>query len=237
MDGKMQDGRAMLIRDMLSGDRPREKAIKYGIKSLSDTELMAIIFSTGVQGKSVVQLSNEILADSGGHLSKVARLTVNEFLKRYKGIGPAKAVSLLAALELGARAGADAATVNDPQVLTSADAAAIMRPQLARLSQEEFWAMYLTSSARIIKCVNISRGGVATTAVDIRMILKHGIDNLASSMIVFHNHPSGNLVPSVQDDALTRKIKEGSAFLDIHLVDHIIITDGGYYSYNVNGRL
>lgn len=228
--------RAFLIRDMARDERPREKALRYGVKSLSTAELMAIIFSTGLRGKSVIQLSNEILSDAGGHLSKVARMSVAEMLRRYKGVGQAKALALLAGLELGLRAGADARTVEDPVIRSSSDVYELMKPRLASLPHEEFWVMYLTQSSRVISQVNISRGGVAATAVDVKIILKNAIDSLASCIVLAHNHPSGTLSPSAQDDNLTRKIVEGAKIVDVRVLDHIIITDAGYYSYKDKGR-
>lgn len=229
--------RDRLIREMDSTERPREKAIKYGIKSLDDVELMAIIFSTGLKGKSVIELSREILADNNNHLSKVARLTVKEMLTRYKGIGPAKAITLLAALELGSRSAADAARINSPTVNSSDVAYDLMRHHFERLDHEEFWVMLLSQSGKIIREVKIGQGGVSATAVDIKLILKAAIDNLASAMIVFHNHPSGNLKTSPQDDNLTKKIADAARMIDVRLNDHIIITDGGYHSYRDNGQL
>lgn len=227
----------MLIRDMTDEQRPRERAMKYGVKSLSTTELMAIIFGTGVSGKSVIQLSDEILADNDGHISKVARLTVKDLLQRYKGIGPAKAIALLAALEVGARAAADAALISDPQIRTSAQAADVMRPHFRGLTQEEFWIMLLNQAGRVIREINISRGGLTATAVDVKVIMRHALEHYATAMILFHNHPSGNLSPSPQDDHLTRHIVEAAKLFDIRVNDHIIITDGSYYSYNDNGHM
>ncbi len=229
--------RDRLIREMDRTERPREKAIKYGIKSLDDVELMAIIFSTGLKGKSVIELSREILADNNNHLSKVARLTVKEMLTRYKGIGPAKAITLLAALELGSRSAADAARINSPTVNSSDVAYDLMRHHFERLDHEEFWVMLLSQSGKIIREIKIGQGGVTATAVDIKLILKAAIDNLASAMIVFHNHPSGNLRTSPQDDNLTKKIADAARMIDVRLNDHIIITDGGYHSYRDNGQL
>lgn len=236
-DDKTPKVRGMLINDMPESERPREKAARGGIKTLTDAELMAIIFSTGVHGKSVIQLSQEILSDFNGHLSKVARLSVAELCRHYKGIGEAKAISLLAALELGARAGADAQTVSDPVIRSSGDAYAVMRPELERLAQEEFWILCLSQSGRVQRKVNISRGGVAATYVDVKVILKHAIDNLSTSLILFHNHPSGNLSPSAADDELTRRITEAARIMGIVVNDHIIVGDNGYYSYRDEGRL
>ncbi len=234
---EIRQHRDRLIKEMDRDERPREKAIKYGIKSLSDNELMAIIFSTGLKGKSVIEMSRDILSDNKGHLSKVARLSVAEMLKRYKGIGPAKALTLLAALELGARSAADAATIDDPVVNSSGVAYSIMKHHFERLDHEEFWVLLLSQSGKPIREIKIGQGGVAATAVDVKLIMKAAIEHLASAMIVFHNHPSGNLKPSAQDNALTIKIREAAKLIDTRLNDHIIITDASYYSYNDDGRL
>ena len=227
----------ILIRDMAAEERPREKLMRHGAKALTDAELMAIIFSTGVKGKSVVELSHEILADNKGHLSRVARLRVEDFLKRYKGIGQAKAITLLAALEIGTRAAADAIKTENPTVNSPDISYSLMRPHLDRLDHEEVWVMLLSQSGKSIREVCISSGGVTQTLADVRLIMKAAIDNLASSIILFHNHPSGNLTPSVQDDKLTEKVREAARFFDITLNDHIIITDTGYYSYRSEGRI
>lgn len=226
-----------MIRDMRCDDRPREKAAKFGIKSLTDGELMAILFSTGIKGKSVVQLSNEILADNDNHLSRIARLSLADFLKRYKGIGPAKAITLLAALEIGSRAAADAASMSSPVVASSETAVSIMRPHFNNLPHEEFWVMLLSHAGKVIREVLVGRGGVAATAVDVKIIMKNALDNYAAAMILFHNHPSGTLRPSTQDDALTQKVAAAARLFDIRVNDHIIVTDGGYYSYHDNAHI
>lgn len=229
--------RDRLIREMANDERPREKAERYGIKSLTDIELMAIIFSTGLKGKSVIELSRDILKDNGDHLSKVAKLSVKEMLKRYKGIGPAKAISMLAALELGTRSAADAARLDEPTITSSEIACRYMKHHFEHLGHEEFWVLLISQSGKPIREVKIGQGGITGTAVDVKLIMKAAIDNLASAMILFHNHPSGNLSPSSQDVALTNKIKEAAKFIDTRVNDHIIVTDGGYYSFNDDGRL
>lgn len=227
----------MLIRDMASDERPREKALRNGIKTLSDAELMAIIFSTGMKGKSVIQLSEEILRDNGHHLSEVARLSAKALANRYKGMGEAKAISLLAALELGARSAADAASISRPRITDSSTAVEIMRRHFANLPYEEFWVMLLNQGGRVIKEVRVSQGGVAATLVDPRIVLRHIIENYASAAILFHNHPSGTVNPSAEDDNLTKRLCLGAAAVGSRINDHIIITDTGYYSYNDQGRL
>lgn len=229
--------RQLLIKEMANEERPREKAIRSGIKSLTDPELMAIIFSTGLKGKSVIELSREILDDNAGHLSKVARLSVKEMLKRYKGIGPAKALTLLAALELGSRSAADAAKIDTPTISSSEAAYKLMHHHFDRLDHEEFWVLLLSQAGKPIEEIKIGQGGVTGTSVDTKLILRSAIEHLASAIILFHNHPSGTLRPSHQDDALTAKIKEGAKLIDTRVHDHIIVTDGGYYSYNDEGRL
>lgn len=231
------DNENKLMRDLAEDDRPREKAMKHGIDSLTDAELMAIIFSTGIKGKSVVQLCNEILESKGGHLSRVTKMTVKEMCDTYKGIGKVKAITLLAALHLGARAAKDALIAEEVKVLTSGIAYDLMRHHFERIQHEEFWILLMDRGAHVLREVRISQGGTAATTVDIKLILKSAIESLASSMILFHNHPSGTLVPSVEDDRLTRRIVEAAKMVDVRVNDHLIVTSHSYYSYNDHGRL
>lgn len=226
-----------LIKNMRPEDRPREKALRLGLKALSDAELMALLFSTGIKGKSVIEMSQDILDDNKGHLSTVASLSVSDFLKRYKGIGVAKAITLLAALELGARSSADAAAKEEPTVNSSEIAYRLMRHHLADLPHEEFWVMLLSQSGKVLREVKIGQGGLTGTVADVKLIIRAAVDHLASAMILFHNHPSGNLRPSPQDDALTKKISEAAKLIDTRVNDHIIVSANGYYSYNDEGRM
>lgn len=226
-----------LIADMPADTRPREKALRHGIKSLTDIELMAILFATGVRGLSVLDLSRKILNDAQGHLSDVARLTPAQFTKRYKGIGPAKAITLLAALELGARAASDAASKQVVCINNSDSAYKMMRHRVANLDHEEFWVLMLSRSLKIIHDARIGVGGLSATVVDIKILMRHVIDNRASAIMIFHNHPSGNLTPSTQDDTLTNKIKAAANLFDVTLLDHLIISDNGFYSYADHSRL
>ncbi len=225
------------IREMPADALPREKALARGIKSLTDAELMALLFGTGMRGKSVVELCDEILDDHSGHLSSIARMSAADMCRRYKGIGRAKAISLLAALEVGARAAADAAAADTPAITSSRAAADIMRPHMAGLPHEEFWILLLSSSLRVIRSVCVSRGGIGATMVDVKIVLKHALDAYAPAMILCHNHPSGALDPSGPDDALTRRIADAARLLDIRVNDHIILTDASYYSYHDNGHI
>ncbi|MDO5395006.1 MAG: DNA repair protein RadC [Bacteroidales bacterium] len=216
---------------------PREKALAGGIRSLTDIELMAILFGTGLKGVSVLEMSQGILDDNDGHLSLIADMKPDEFSKRYKGIGPAKALTLLAGIELGLRAAHDAANMPKAQITSSKIAYDLMRPQLERLDHEEFWVLLLNNAATVISKEFIASGGQTSTVVDIRILMRRALDNKATRMILFHNHPSGNLRPSMQDDSLTKKIKEAAALFDIKLDDHIIISPASYYSYNDMGRI
>lgn len=224
------------VADLDDGDKPREKAMTGGIASLSNAELMAIILGSGMTGKSVISLSQEILREADGRLSRVARLTIPEMVKKYRGVGPAKAISLAAAFELGMRCTDDLA-VMETAITSGEDVYKLVRSKLQRLNTEEFWVIHLSRANRVISQDCISRGGTAATVVDIKLVLKSAIDRLSSAIILVHNHPSGNLRPSAQDDTLTAKIKKAVEILDIRVLDHIIISPTGYYSYNDEGRL
>lgn len=224
------------IADLDEGDKPREKALSQGIRSLSNAELLAIIFGSGLPGKSVISMSQEILASCDNRLSRLSRLSIHEMKKKFKGVGTAKAISLAAAFELGLRTRDEDAAL-DPQIKCSTDIYNIMRTKLERLEYEEFWVLYLSRSNRIIYEECMSKGGVSGTITDIRLILKRALELLASGIILVHNHPSGNLRPSPDDDRITTKTKEAAKLLDINVLDHLIITPTSYFSYNDNGRL
>lgn len=220
-------------RDML----PREKALAHGMKALSDVELMAIVFATGIKGKNVLEMCREILESHKGHLSKLARMSAQEVSQAYKGIGAAKALTLLAGIELGVRAAADAVKLDEPSIATSETAFKYMNHYLYHLDHEEFWVLYLRNNLTPIKATCAGRGGLTGTAVDPRGIVREALMVNAASMMLFHNHPSGTLKPSIQDDNITRRIKEGAALFDIRVIDHIIIGDSQYYSYHDDGHI
>lgn len=232
-------GEGILIHDMPDADRPREKALRDGISTLSDAELMAIIFSTGIRGKSVLQLSSEIIGECEGHLAHLAEMSVAEICRRFKGIGKAKALTLLAGLELGRRTERDAAKLYaQEKPLSSPDIVwKLMKDVLEGLKHEEFWVLYLNQAGKLIKREQMARGGVAATVVDVRLILREAIISLASSIVLVHNHPSGNLRPSAQDISITNKITEAARVHDIRVNDHIIFTDKGFYSFYSEGKL
>lgn len=226
-----------LIAEMPDEERPREKALNHGIKSLTDAELMAIIFSTGIKGKSVVQMCEEILADNDRHISRVASMDVKQFMERYKGIGPAKALTMLAALELGARSAADAIKVQDPAINSSKIAYDYMQRHLSGLDHEEFWILLLKNNLRAIRAVRIGVGGMTFTAVDIKIIMREALMASASAMMLFHNHPSGTRDVSQQDIILTKKICEASKIMDIRVLDHIIFCGASFFSFHDEGRM
>lgn len=226
------------VTDLADSDRPREKALEKGIGVLTDTELLAIILGSGMPGKSVLSLSREILSDNNNSLARVSRMTTRELTSKYQGIGPAKAISLMAAIELGSRCMQSLSAADRIPAMTSSEAVYNhMRPKLERLVHEEFWALLLNRSNRIISAEKISQGGVSATVVDVRILLKKALDCMASGIILCHNHPSGALRPSMQDDSLTRKIAEAARLFDIAVMDHLIVGQSGYYSYRDEGKL
>lgn len=224
------------ICDLDEADKPREKALAHGIGSLSNAELLAIILGSGQHGKSVISLAQELLARCDQKLSQLSRMTVSELIRDVKGIGPAKAISLYAAIELGSRC-QSSLTETEPQIMSSDTIYQLMRPQLERLSHEEFWLLILSQANRVRRKYRISQGGMAATVVDPKIIFKKAIDMQANAIAIVHNHPSGQCKPSPEDDCLTRKIAEGASLLDIRVLDHVIVTPAGYYSYHDQGRL
>lgn len=230
------ENRFSRISDLDDSDKPREKALAQGIRSLSNAELIAIVFGSGLPGKSVIQLSQEILGSCNNRLSRLSRMSIHEVVNKYNGIGPAKAISLAAAFELGCRC-RDEEVAEDPMIRQSSDVYNIMRNRLERLNYEEFWVLMLSRSNRIIYEERLSQGGTASTVVDIKLLLKSVIDKLASGIILVHNHPSGNCTPSQEDDRLTHRIKDVATLLDIKVFDHIIITPNSYYSYTDNSKI
>jgi DNA repair protein RadC len=222
------------IKSWAEDDRPREKLLLKGKSALSDAELIAILIGSGSREQSAVDLSKQILASVNNNLNELSRLTIEE-LMRFKGIGEAKAISIVSALELGRRRPA-----NDQiklQVKSSQDAFEFMKAQFMDLPHEEFWILLLSRSNKPLEKYMVSRGGVSGTVADLRIIFKKAILAQASSIIVFHNHPSGNLVPSDADKTLTKKIVETGRIVDIQVIDHIIVADEKYYSFADEGIL
>lgn len=226
----------MRIADLCDDDKPREKALAHGIRTLSDTELIALLLSSGIPGKSVIELSHELYNACNNSLSTMAQMSIRDMSSRFQGIGIAKAITIAAALELGSRR-KDLKPSVKPRILNSADAYGAIRNNIENEQTEEFWVLLLSRAGNIIAKERISIGGTAATVVEPKMVMKRGIEHLAASIILVHNHPSGNLNPSPQDDALTKRIKEAGKIMDINIVDHLIITPESYYSYADNDRL
>lgn len=214
---------------------PREKALANGMKVLSDAELMAILFGTGIQGKDVFALCREILQEHEGHLSRVARMSAHEFMERYKGIGPAKALTLLAGLELGVRAAADELMSEDPKITGSRVAFEYMHHNMYNLDHEEFWVLLLKNNLRPLRAFKAGQGGLSMTAVDVKIVVREALVSNSTAMMLFHNHPSGELRPSSHDAALTKKIVNAAALFDIRVLDHIIIGRNEYFSFHDEG--
>jgi DNA repair protein RadC len=226
---------SLKITDWAEEDRPREKLLYKGTSSLGDAELLGILISSGTRNKSAVELGRELLQMANNNLNNLGKLSISD-LKKVQGIGPARAVTIAAALELGRRRKlSDAEEV--VQIRCSKDVADIFHPLLADLQYEEFWVLFLNRSNKIIGRMKLSQGGISGTVTDVRMVMKKAIEYLASGIIVCHNHPSGNLNPSESDSKITKKIKDAGELLDIQMLDHLIISDRDYYSFADNGLL
>lgn len=216
-------------------DRPREKSLKHGFKALSDAELIAILIGSGNSKETAVELSRRILAGFDNKLAELGKASVNKLME-YKGIGEAKAINILAALELSRRQQLPSADERI-RINSSQDAFQCIGPILSDIAHEEFWTIFLDRSNKIIDQKCISQGGISGTVIDIRIILKMGIEKLASSLVLIHNHPSGNLTPSKEDLAITKKCKEAGAVMDISVIDHLIIGNNNYLSFADEGYL
>jgi len=216
-------------------DRPREKLIQKGSRNLSNAELIAILISSGTKEKSAVDLAKELLNITGNSLEELGKLSIKQ-LTKIKGIGEAKAIAIAAALEIGRRR-KEENPLSRNKISSSKDVYNYMYPILVDIQQEEFYTIFLKRSNEIISAKRISLGGVSGTLVDIKIIFKHAVDELASSIILCHNHPSGNKNPSQADIDLTKKIKEGSNFFDISLLDHLIFTNNAYFSFADEGLI
>ncbi len=224
------------VADLSPDDKPREKALRHGIKALSNTELLAIILGSGIPGLSVIDLSKQMLRDCDNKLSVLSSMSLAEIVRKYKGIGPAKAVSLAAAIELGIRC-RDEDIGSEPLIRSSDDVFRIMSPLVSCLPHEEFWMLILSRAHRVKHKCRISSGGTSATVVDIKMVMKIAVDHLASAIVLVHNHPSGNHLPSREDDDLTRRLREAGSLLDIRVLDHVIVAHDRYYSYGDEGRM
>ncbi len=223
------------IREWSCQDRPREKFAARGASALSDAELIAILLRTGTATDSAVDLAKRLLAASGNQLNRLADSDLNQLIG-VKGVGTAKATTLLAAFELCHRMLSERVT-EAQQILTSYDVMNIMQDKIAQLKHEEFWAIYLNQASKILKIRQIGKGGLTTTAVDVRLIMQEAITSGATNLIVCHNHPSGSLHPSQKDLELTKQINQAAKLFNIQLTDHIILHKRSYFSFLEEGIL
>ncbi len=223
------------IKDWADDDKPREKLLRIGADKMSDAELLGILISSGNTEEDAVQLMRRILEDCGGSLRRLGQMAPEELCHRYKGIGIAKAVTILAACELGARRQGDKR--KKEKITRSEDIYNHFIGKMQDLAVEECHVLLLNHGHRIIDSRLISRGAIARALVDVREVLRYALLAHATSIVLCHNHPSGNENPSVDDDRITEKMKNAAKTMDITLLDHLIITDGAYYSYADDGKL
>lgn len=221
------------IKDLSDDDKPREKLLLKGRNSLSDAELLAILIGSGSREESAIALCQRILNGTQNNLNQLAKLSVKE-LMTYKGIGEAKAISIVAALELGRRRKSSEG-IEQRAIQSSEQAYEEFRAVLEDLPHEEFWVLLLNRANKVISKQLVGRGGISSTSADVRIILKLALDHLASGIILGHNHPSGNLKPSQADKLLTNKVKEAAQLIDIQVLDHLIIGNNAYLSFMDEG--
>lgn len=225
----------LTIKSWAQDDRPREKLRTKGAHVLSSAELIAILISTGNKEETAVDLSKRILASVQNNIHELAKLSFYK-LTNFKGIGPAKAIAIMTALELGKRRQQEM-TIQHLSISSSKEAFVLMRPILADLPHEEFWVLYLNNSNEVLLKNQLSKGGLTATLVDVRLLFKKAIEIAAVAIIICHNHPSGKITPSLMDRELTKKIKQAGRSLDIKLLDHLIITEKSYFSFADNGEI
>ena len=226
----MQDkSQSFSIKNWSQDDQPREKLVYKGKSALSDAELVAILIGSGNKDESAVALCKRILANTNNNLSELGKLSVEQLME-FKGIGEAKAVTIVAALELCRRRRGEEALEKN-KITSSKSVFELMQPVVGELQHEEFWILYLNNSNKVIQKNQLSKGGITGTLVDVRLVLKNALQVGATSLILVHNHPSGTLQPSKADKQITNKLKTASASLDIKVLDHVIITEKAYFSF------
>ena len=231
----MSEKKPFPIKNWSEDDRPREKLLSKGRSALSDAELIAILIGSGNREESAVGLSKRILASVANNLSELGKVSIKDLIK-FKGIGEAKAISIAAALELGRRRGGGEA-LSRKHITSSKSIFELMHPLLGDLSHEEFWVIYLNNSNKVLDKLQLSKGGMTGTLVDTRIALKRALEVGAISLALVHNHPSGTLQPSEADKQVTQKLATASKSLDLRVIDHLIITEKGYFSFADEGVL
>ncbi len=223
------------IKEWAVEDRPREKMLAKGTRSLSEAELIAILIGSGNLDESAVELSRRMLASVNNNLNELGKKSIND-LRKFKGIGEVKAITIMSALELGRRR-KESEPDEKLKINSSSDGARIFKPLLSDLPHEEFWVLLLNRNNLVIDKIMISSGGLSGTVIDVRIILKMALEKLACSIILCHNHPSGNLIPSQADKDITKKIKEAGKHMDIPVLDHLIIGNDAYFSFADEGLI
>ncbi|HTN47602.1 MAG TPA: DNA repair protein RadC [Flavipsychrobacter sp.] len=231
----MEDKNYIRLKDRKEDEQPREKLMHKGATALSDAELLAILISSGTKERSAIDLARDVLSHAQNNLHELGRLSLKE-LQQTKGIGEARAITIAAALELGRRRQTNGGLKRE-SINSSKAAADIIIPLLRDLNHEAFCVLYLNQSNKLIKYELISNGGITGTVADLRIILKNALLNNSSQIIVAHNHPSGNLTPSEADKKLTKKLRDAAALMDIKLLDHVIIGDINYLSFQDEGLM
>lgn len=222
------------INQWAEEDRPREKLMRLGAETLSDAELLAILVGSGSTKETAVELMKRVLSDCENNLNSLGKMTIDELCK-YNGIGEAKAITIIAACELGKRRQREKVKERK-KISTSKDIYEYMHPIMQDLNTEEAWVLLMNQNFKLIKSARISRGGITETSVDVRIIIKEAVLANATVVALCHNHPSGNAVPSAEDNKITEKVRTACNTMRLHFLDHVIVTDGGYFSYHDNGR-
>ena len=229
MNGKLN------INEWAVEDRPREKLLRLGAEALTNAELLAILIGSGSTTESAVDLMKHVLGDCGNNLNQLGKLTVRQ-LTAYHGVGEAKAVTILAACELGKRRQKERA-LERTQLNSAVAIYDFMLPQMQDLDVEEALVLFMNQNFKLLRCMRLSRGGITETSVDVRVVMKEALLSGATVLALCHNHPSGNVKPSTDDDRITRRVQQACELMRIHFLDHLVITDGLYYSYQESGRL
>lgn len=225
------------INQWAEEDRPREKMMRLGAEALSNAELLAIIIGSGSPQESAVDLMKRVLNDCCNNLNTLGKMSINELTSsKYKGLGPAKAITIMAACELGKRRQKEKAEER-VRLDSAMSIYELMKPMMQDLSEEEAWLLMMNQNFKLIKEIRLSHGGITETAVDVRLIVKNALLCNATVVALCHNHPSNNPHPSGDDDNITRRIAEACKIMRLHFLDHLIITDDHYYSYREEGRL
>jgi len=222
------------INQWAEEDRPREKMERLGAQALSDAELLAILVGSGSTKEDAVTLMKRILADCNNNLNTLGKMSIHD-LCQYNGVGPAKAITIMAACELGKRRQQEKPEER-PDLGTATKIYNHMHPVMQDLDTEEFWILLMNQGQRLIKKVRIAHGGISEVSVDVRIIMREAVLCNATILAACHNHPSGSIRPSQQDNALTQSLKKACEVMRIHFLDHVIVTDGAYYSYHEEGK-